>query len=234
MLDGLVDALHSAFAEWGYVIVGIGAMLENSVGVGLLVPGETLVLLGGFAAARGHLEAPLVALVAASGQVVGDLVGYLIGRRLGRRVLERPRRLLLPRRAVRAAERYAVGHGGQMLILGRLVPGVRTVLPLLAGSGGMPLRTFVRLDAIGATLWATIHTTIGYLIGSGYPFVRRTAGMVGVVALVVLALAVSWSVGLMAGPRLRTDGRDGTVPDSISADDSEDHRREGDVRGDPR
>jgi membrane protein DedA with SNARE-associated domain len=222
--DGVVEWLETAFESWGYVIVGVGAMLENSVGVGLLVPGETVVLLGGFYAARGHLIAPLVALIAAAGQVTGDLVGYLMGRRVGRRILERPGRLLLPRRAVVAAERYAARHGRNTLILGRLVVGIRTVLPLLAGAGGMPMRTFVRYDVIGATLWAGIHTTLGYLIGSGYPFVRRYVGLVGVVALLALAIALGWSVGLLARGRFASgqpepDGLSG----SISPDDGEDH-----------
>jgi hypothetical protein len=107
----------------------------------------------------------------------------------------------------------------------------------MAGAAKMPLRTFVRFDAIGAALWASLHTTFGYLIGSGYPFVRRYVGLAGVVALLALALGVGWSVGLFARGRSTPagdgPGRSDAAAGSISSDDSDDHRREGDGRRDP-
>ena len=70
-------------APWGYLVVGLAVFLENSIGAGLVVPGETLVIVGGFYARIGAppLELPILTVVVVLFAVLGDNVGYVLGRR---------------------------------------------------------------------------------------------------------------------------------------------------------
>lgn len=193
MIERLLEALRPLFATWGYLIVAVGAMLENSVGLGLVVPGETLVLMGGFYAALGVLSPVLVLVLAAVGQTLGDLVGYALGRSGGRKILAGPARLRLFPRRLESAEAYWARHGRKTLVLGRFVPVIRTLFPMLAGAGRMPARKFFFYDLIGATAWAATHTGLGFLLGQGYRAAGRSVGTLAAVALVLLA-------ALVAGP----------------------------------
>ncbi|MFM8999051.1 MAG: DedA family protein, partial [Actinomycetota bacterium] len=92
MLKQIIEFLRPYLsAPWGYLVVGLATFLENSIGAGLVVPGETLVILGGFYARIGDppLSLPLISFVAVFFAVLGDNVGYLLGRRYGRGLLER-------------------------------------------------------------------------------------------------------------------------------------------------
>lgn len=195
MLDRIVDFLAPSFAGWGYWIVGLATMLENSLGLGLVVPGETLVLLGSFYAGRGELDPVLVAAMAFLGGVVGDNLGYLIGRRAGRSFLERfGHRVFLKPERIAAAERFYARHGGKAVFLGRFVPVVRSVSSLLAGVGRMRYARFAAYDMVGAGLWAVGHTVIGYVVGEQYERFKRYMDGVGLVVLGMLVLLLLVSV----------------------------------------
>ena len=81
MLDYLIG-LIGRLGHWGYLVIFLGAMLESAAFLGLLVPGERLVLAAGFIAAQRLLALDVVIFVAAIGAVVGDSIGYEIGRKL--------------------------------------------------------------------------------------------------------------------------------------------------------
>ncbi|MFM8945028.1 MAG: DedA family protein [Actinomycetota bacterium] len=181
MLERIIHFLGPYLsAPWGYLVVGLAVFLENSIGAGVVVPGETLVILGGFYARFGEppLLLPLVTLVVVVFAVLGDNVGYAIGRRYGRGILERvgPRVGLSPGKLA-VAERYYESHGGKTVFLGRFIPVVRSVGFILAGAAGLPWRRFIVYDVAGAVIWGTGHTVLGYLIGATYktwePYLTR-------------------------------------------------------------
>lgn len=192
MIERIVDFIRPYFNEWGYVIVGVAGFLENSVGAGLVFPGETMVILGGFYAATGELSLVWIAAVAAVAGIAGDNVGYLVGKRFGRRVLERFGRFvfLTPRRLDRA-ERFYRKHGGKTVFLGRFIPVIRSLGCLVAGMSRLSYGRFFVYDAAGAILWAIANTVVGYLLGRGYERVERYLGGAGVLALVLL-IALVW------------------------------------------
>jgi undecaprenyl-diphosphatase len=192
VLDRVIDFLrHYLSVPWGYVIVGIATFLENSVGAGVVVPGETLVILGGFYARVGDLSLPLVALVAVVGAIAGDNVGFWIGRRFGRGFLRRRGGLLFvtPERLKRV-ERYYGSHGGKTVFLGRFVPFVRSLGFIVAGLAGMPWRRFILYDVAGAVIWGIGHSALGYLVGASY---QEWAPYFGLGILVLLLFLVGGS-----------------------------------------
>jgi uncharacterized membrane protein YdjX (TVP38/TMEM64 family) len=142
-VDAALEDASYTLGGWAYPAVAGLALLETGAFVGLLVPGETAVVVGGVVAARGEVElAPLIGFVWVAA-VAGDLVSFLLGRRLGRPFLERhgPRLRLGPER-LRCVERFYARHGGKAVLVGRFTGVVRAVSPFLAGASGLVLRRF--------------------------------------------------------------------------------------------
>jgi membrane protein DedA with SNARE-associated domain len=191
VLDRIVDLLRPYLgAPWGYVIVGTATFLENSVGAGFIVPGETLVILGGFYARLEELHLVWITAIVCTFAVLGDNLGYLIGRRYGRAFLDRHgRKLFVTAERLEKAERYYATHGGKTVFLGRFVPVARSVGFIVAGIAHMDWRRFLVYDIAGAVLWGTGHTLLGYAIGASYERWEgylTTAGLGLVVVVVVL------------------------------------------------
>jgi undecaprenyl-diphosphatase len=200
MLDKVIDFLRPYLeAPWGYVIVGSATFLENSIGAGVIVPGETLVIIGGVYAGLGDLWLPVVAAVAVVGAVAGDNVGYWIGRRFGRGFLERHgRRLFVTPERLEATERYYRRHGGKTVFLGRFIPVVRSVGFIVAGVSHMPWKRFFGYDLAGAAIWGVTHTVIGYVLGESYERLERFATPFGLVLLGLLVVLILGSKFLAA------------------------------------
>jgi membrane protein DedA with SNARE-associated domain len=207
VLDRVIDFLRPYLdVPWGYIIVGAATFLENSVGAGVVVPGETLVIVGGFYARIGHLWLPVVSGVAVLGAVLGDNLGYWLGRRFGRGFLERHGRkvLVTPERLV-TAERYYLAHGGKTVFLGRFIPVVRSVGFIVAGVAHMRWRRFFLYDVAGALIWGVGHSVLGYALGASYERWERYATPLGLGLLLVLLLLIGGSKIVAARRRVKEE-----------------------------
>lgn len=226
MLERVIEFLEPYLtAPWGYVIVGLATFLENSVGAGVIVPGETLVIVGGFYARIGNLTLALVSAVAVIGAVLGDNLGYWIGRRFGRGFLERHgRKVLVTPERLEAAEAYYERHGGKTVFLGRFIPVVRSVGFIVAGVSRMPWRRFFGYDLTGALIWGVGHSVIGYALGASYQRWERYATPVGLGLLVVLLFLI-WGSKLAARRRQPPVGVD---PDPRAPREPRGHLEHGD------
>jgi membrane protein DedA with SNARE-associated domain len=195
VLDRFIEFLRPYLeAPWGYLVVGAATFLENSVGAGVVVPGETIVILGGVYAGLDELSLPLVATVAVVGAILGDNIGYWIGRRFGRGFLLRHgRKLFITRERLGKAERYYAEHGGKTVFLGRFVPVVRSVGFVLAGVAHMQWKRFLAYDVAGALIWGVAHSFLGYVLGASYERWQRYATPVGLGLLVILLFLVGAS-----------------------------------------
>lgn len=210
MVDRIVEFLRPYLsAPWGYVIVGSGMFLENSVGAGVIVPGETLVIIGGFYARIGRLSVVALAIVVVCAAVAGDNTGYWIGRRFGRGFLERHGHVLrvTPEKIARA-DRFYVRHGGKTIFLGRFIPVVRSVGFILAGASGMPWNRFFAYDLAGAFIWGCLNVGLGYALGEGYRRADDYLRMLGLAVLVILLLLLGVTK-LLAARRERADSLKG-------------------------
>ncbi|MET8093052.1 DedA family protein [Micromonospora sp. NPDC005220] len=165
--------------------------LEASTFLGLVVPGEVAVLVGGVLAHDGRLPLWAVVATALGGAALGDQVGYLVGRRYGRRLLDRT-----PRRFVRSGElRRALDlvrrRGALAVVLGRWAAALRALVPGLAGMSGIPQRTFTLANVTGGAVWALTVAVLGYLAGASYRLLERRLGLGGEVLLAVVALVIA-------------------------------------------
>jgi membrane protein DedA with SNARE-associated domain len=129
--------------------------------------------------------------VAAAGAILGDNVGYLIGRKAGRRLLEAPGPFQRHRRAVIAyGQPFFDRHGPKAVFLGRFVSGLRITAAWLAGVNRMPWRSFLFWNASGGIVWATAVGVLAYSFGHAAEQAIKTAGLVGLIAAVVLAAGI--------------------------------------------
>ena len=173
-------------------------LLESA---GLPLPGETITLLGGYAAGSGQLNGLGVVGAAATGAMLGDTLGYWIGRRVGWAFLLRVGRLVRqsPEQLERQRLRF-LRHAGKSVFLGRFVAVLRVLAGPMAGAVGMPYRRFLLCNAAGAVLWASTMVGLAWLGGRWIPLERMLRGLVefglGLLLLAVLIVLVPrWLAG---------------------------------------
>jgi undecaprenyl-diphosphatase len=167
--------------------------LEAPAFLGLVLPGEVALLLGGVLAQQDRVPLPAALAVGTAGALAGDSAGYWIGRRWGPRLLASGLgRRVGPARLHRVESLLL--RGGWALLLGRCTAGARVVLPGLAGMLGLRYRTFALWTGAAATVWAVVHVLVGYAAGASWRHAHHLTGRVGIaIALaVVVALAVAW------------------------------------------
>ena len=176
MLDYIVN-LIDRLGQWGYLIIFLGAMLESAAFIGLIIPGESLVLVTGFLAAQGLLDLDVLIATVAIGAAVGDSIGYEMGRRMGRpALLHYGSHFGLSSARIDKADVFFARHGSKAVFLGRFVGFARAIVPFLAGSSKMPYRKFLPYNVLGAALWSSAVVLLGYLLGASWQTAERWIG----------------------------------------------------------
>jgi membrane protein DedA with SNARE-associated domain len=193
-LDDALTRLAPALGNWTYALVGVLAYLEAAAFVGLLVPGELTVVLGGAIARAGDVSIISLFFLVWLAACGGDTTGYLFGRKLGREFLFRhgPRFRITPN-VVARVERIFEAHGGKAIILGRFIGVARAITPFLAGTSHIPLRRFLMFDIPGAGAWAACFLGVGYLVAESASRAAALSHAIGLtigIAAVAGALAV--------------------------------------------
>ena len=207
MLDWLIDLVWS-LGSWGYLVVFLGAALESAAFLGLLVPGESLVIVSGVLASAGLFTLPTLIAVVSAGAVIGDSIGYEMGRRLGRPwLLRRGARLGFRRDRIEAVDTFFKHHGGKAVLIGRFVGFLRALAPFVAGSSRMPYGRFLTYNMAGAILWTIAFVFLGYFVGAAWPIAEKWVGRAGLVLGVALVAAAAWWLRRRRRKRLSRQAR---------------------------
>lgn len=186
MTDVVLDLAGSLMGSpWLYLVLFLCALLDGFLP---LLPSEGILLLSGAFAATGRPNVVLVALVAAFGAFVGDHICYLIGRRLGPPALRRLRPGTKRHTVARWLSELLDRRGGVIVIIGRFLPGLRSITTLTAGVTAYPWRAFALFDAIGALMWGISGTCLGYFAGTAF---QDSPARGLVVALVLVAVVIT-------------------------------------------
>jgi len=201
-LSGWLDGLGGLHPAVILLVIGVLALLESAAFVGLFVPGETAVLLGGALAQQGHVNVAAMVVVVAVGAAIGDSVSYEIGRHSGSWLAGSKLGRLLGEQRLEAAADYLRRRGAKAVFFGRFIAIVRTGVPLLAGVARMRYREFFFWNVAGAALWALTHVTIGYVAGASLHRFESVVNAVGTAALVLVVVAafVAWRRGRTPTP----------------------------------
>lgn len=186
MQDRIVEFLVPYLSQYGYLTLFLLTFLETSAFLGLIAPGETIIVLCGFYAYRGVLDVWLVGGVAAVGAFAGDQVGYLMGRTYGHGVVSRfGKYFLFDEKRLRATERYYMKHGRKTVFIGRFMSILRSFGPVVAGISRMKYGAFVLWSALSCIVWAATFTIVGFFFGKSWSIIDRYLGMGGIVAFVI-------------------------------------------------
>jgi undecaprenyl-diphosphatase len=189
-LQSLLEDVSEALGAWTYLLVGAFAFAETGAFVGLVVPGETVMLLGGAVAGQGAIDIYLLIAIAWFCAWLGDTTSFFLGRRLGRGfVLEHGPRFGISHERFEKVEDYFSRHGGKTIFIGRFVSLIRAFAPFIAGSSGMSYRAFVPYSILGTGLWASAHILIGYFfsrsIETAGKYAAKGAFLLGTLIVVV-------------------------------------------------
>ncbi len=184
----LFELLRQYFDQYGYWTLAIALLLENA---GLPVPGETVLLFASFLAySERELHMPYIILVGIAAATLGDNIGYAIGHRGGRPLLDRYAHWFRIRpRTIARGERLFSRYGATTIFFARFVFGMRVIAGPMAGVLRMPWKRFAVFNFLGASLWVTVISLLGYFFGSQWDTlikVLKRANFALVVAAVVI------------------------------------------------
>jgi membrane protein DedA with SNARE-associated domain/membrane-associated phospholipid phosphatase len=193
----VIEDIAQALGPWTYALVGVSAFLETGAFVGLIAPGETIVLAGGVIAGQGEIDLfPLIGLVWVCA-VLGDSTSFFIGRRLGRGFLEKhgPRVKITHERLEQVGS-YFERYGGRTILIGRFIGLVRALAPFIAGSSGLAYRRFIPYSIVGCGLWSTTFCVLGYVFWRSFDKVAHIAGQAifgfGVTVALIVGIVVTY------------------------------------------
>ncbi|MDA8282155.1 MAG: DedA family protein [Actinomycetota bacterium] len=208
----------SQITQHGYLAVFLLMVLESAC---IPVPSEAVMLLGGALAAGvtvagvdSHLNVVVVALLGTAGNIVGALAAYGVGRAGGRPLVERwGRYVLLRRRDLDRAERFFARHGRSAVLIGRVLPVVRTFISLPAGIAEMPLAQFCVLTALGSLPWTFALALAGYAVAGSWQAVSSAFTPITIAFGVAIVAGIAW----WAARRLRVGDRLGAADETGSS-----------------
>ena len=194
-LQNLLEDISNALGAWTYLLVGAFAFAETGAFVGLVVPGETVMLLGGAVAGQGAIDIYLLIAVAWFAAWLGDTTSFFLGRKLGRNfVLDHGPKVGISHERFEKVEDYFGRHGGKTIFIGRFISLVRAFAPFIAGSSGMQYRAFVPYSILGTGLWATAHILVGYFFSRSIETAGKYAakGAFALATLIVVVVGIVW------------------------------------------
>lgn len=193
MIERAVSVI-TLLGTWGYLIVFLAAFLESSAFLGLLVPGESIVVIAGVLASQGYLELGDCITVISLGAVLGDTAGYGLGRVFGRDYFKRHGRFLfIKAKHLDKAVSYFQRHGGKTIFFGRFIGFFRAMAPFAAGVSKMPYGRFLVFNVTGGVLWATSFTLLGYFFALSWKAAEKWVGRTGIFAFFLLLVIIGFA-----------------------------------------
>lgn len=189
----MADWVIGVIGHLGYVGIAMLMLLENLFPP---LPSELIMPFAGFLAARGELHPVGVVAAGALGSLLGALPWYWAGRKVGARRLEdlarrHGRWIALTPEEIERGRRLFEKKGPLVLVFGRLVPALRTVVALPAGLARMHVLPFVLWTVVGSLIWTSLLTLAGYLLESQY---ERIGKWLNPVSTAIFAIIAIWYV----------------------------------------
>lgn len=167
MLTWLLDTVQNVDPVVRTIVAGFAIMLETSVLIGLIVPGDTVVIVAGTAVSS-PLEGVVLAIVVVLGALAGESIGFALGRFLGPRI----RASRLGRRIGAAnwerSERYLQRRGGLAIFLSRFLPVLHSLVPLTVGMSGYSYRRFLAWTTPACVIWSTLYISVSAIAAGTY------------------------------------------------------------------
>lgn len=184
-----MEAILHFITHLGWLAV-IGVIFaESGLMVGFFLPGDSLLFVSGTLVQREIFHVPILLFIACLfiAAVCGNTTGYLIGKKYGRRLFSRPDSRFFRHEFLVQAEKFYEKNGSKAIIIAMFIPIVRAFAPVVAGIARMPYRRFVTFNIIGAAVWVSLFTLLGYYIGN---IIEKLGINVELAALIVIFISL--------------------------------------------
>ncbi|MEA5542679.1 DedA family protein [Limnoraphis robusta Tam1] len=188
MLDWITQGIDS----WGYMGILILMFLEN---IFPPIPSELIMPLAGFTIAQGQFNFLGVILSGVMGSILGALPWYYFGKNWGEKKLKewiekRGKWLTLSTEDLERSQQWFRHYGNWVVLLGRVIPGIRTYISIPAGLEKMPIFSFLVYSTLGTIVWISFLTVVGYWLGDNYILVEEFMAPISIIVFVILFFAV--------------------------------------------
>jgi membrane-associated protein len=171
-LTGIFTNPHNLIMIGGLVLLLAIIYLETGFFLGLILPGgDYLVFTAGLLAGTHFLDISIFVLVPSmiGAAILGDFTGYAKGRWLGNKLFDKEENKYFKKSYIQKSEQFYQKYGMGAFILGRFLPVVRTLVPMLAGASRLPLKRFSLYNVLGAGIWIGSLAPLGYILGNIFP-----------------------------------------------------------------
>lgn len=181
-IPDIVKSLEPIITQYGYFAVGGLLTLED---FGLPVPGETVLIAAAFYAGLGQLNIFLVMIIAFLGAVIGDNIGFAIGQYGGHPlVLRYGKYVFITHERLRRLEEFFNRNGAKVVVVARFIEGLRQLNGIIAGLSEMKWPRFIVFNMIGAALWVSVWSMVGYFGGSHIQTFLRYQAYLSIAAVI--------------------------------------------------
>ena len=187
VLTALLDAVQSVDPVLRTLLAGVGMFLETSVLIGLIVPGDTIVIVAATAVDSPAEYAALVAVVIL-GALGGESVGFALGRFFGPRIRHSRLGRRIGEHNWRRAENYVDRRGGIAVFISRFLPVLHSLVPLTVGMSTMRYRRFIAWTAPACVLWAFAYVSVGSAAAGSYRELAERLHWAGYVFVGIIAV----------------------------------------------
>ncbi|MDD5406080.1 MAG: LssY C-terminal domain-containing protein [Sulfurovaceae bacterium] len=191
MINDLINYIIPSIEHFhgvGYWIAFFSALLETTIGIGLFLPGSTIILFLGALSARGYLDTTDLIWFSVLGAILGDNINYYLGRKYGAKRLEKGFWFLKPNQ-IEKARYFMDAHGAKSVFIGRFIPNVKEVVPFIAGSINMNQRTFMFWNVLGGIGWGFEWVFAGYIFAQSINLAELWLSRIGLFFIFILMLS---------------------------------------------
>jgi membrane protein DedA with SNARE-associated domain len=189
MLHEVINWLITTIGSMGYTGIFLLMALESSI---VPIPSEIIMPPAGYLVHQGKMSMTLVILSGTLGSLFGAYLNYFVARHLGKPLLLKyGRYVLITEEHFRRVEDYFASHGEISTFIGRLLPVIRHLISLPAGLASMSHIKFSIYTLLGAFIWVSILTWIGYFLGHNEALIRQYSHQVIIDVLAVSVILVT-------------------------------------------
>lgn len=190
-LNWLLATVHAVDPGLRVLLAGVAMMFETSILLGLIVPGDTVVLVAA-TAVRGPVEFVSLALAVVLGSLVGESIGFVLGRYFGPRIRRSKLGQRIGEKNWVRAETYLERRGGIAVAISRFLPVFHSLVPLVVGTSAMRYRVFIAWTVPACAIWAVTYISVGAFAAESYRQLEgqlRWAGLI-FVGIILVALVL--------------------------------------------
>lgn len=189
-----INSVANLLGHMGYGAIYVVLFIES---MGIPMPSEITLLFSGFLVSKGQFSYPLTVIAGALGSTSGAIIAYYLARIGGRPLmLTKLRFIFKSQERLDYWEQYFKVKGDKVVLIGRIISGVRMIISYPAGLFKMPFRRFLIYTFIGSVLWPLIAVTAGYLLGphliSGLKAIHQYELPVTIVVIVLIVIGWLW------------------------------------------